>query len=95
MAESRAAWRNATDITPAHEQELAQRSSASMAYLSAVIPLAARFDSVFTDVETRRQLTLLKRATSLPAPLEPAQRDRLATLASQLESRYGRGALAE
>jgi peptidyl-dipeptidase A len=62
-----------------------------MAYLSAVIPLAARFDQVKTDAMTRRQLTLLKRATSLPAPLDQEQRDRLAMIASRLESMYGKG----
>ena len=61
VASSVADWANLTDLTPAHEAESAARSAELMAYVSAVIPLAARFDDVPTDPQTRRQLTLLKR----------------------------------
>lgn len=91
VASSEAAWRNSTDITPEHERALAERSAESMAYLGAVIPLAARFNDVETDPITRRQLTILKRATALPAPKDDAGRERLATLASKLEGMYAKG----
>ena len=91
VAQYEAAWLNATDITPAHEERLAQRSAEAMAYLSAVIPMAVLFDQVKTDARTRRQLTLLKRYTSLPAPLNPQRRERLAQLSARLEGMYGAG----
>ena len=90
-AQFEASWLNATHITPANEKRLSQRSAEAMGYLSQVIPLAARFDSVRTDEITRRQLNLLKRATSLPAPHHHKKRERLASLAAQLESMYGSG----
>lgn len=91
VAQSKAAWLNATDITEEHGRQLASRTSETMAYLSAVIPLAARFDEINTDPITRRQLTLLKRSTTLPAPSDDEKRTRLATIAAQLESMYGQG----
>jgi peptidyl-dipeptidase A len=86
-----AAWNHLTNLTPDNEKKEAQSTAQVMAYLSAVIPLAARFDTVKTDQLTRRQLTLLKRSTVLPAPLNTADRTRLATVASQLQSMYGKG----
>lgn len=91
VAQFEAAWLNATDITKEHESRLAARTSETMAYLSTVIPLAARFDEIKTDQHTRRQLTLLKRATSLPAPINPSRRERLAEIAAKLEGMYGAG----
>ena len=91
VASSLAAWRNATHITLEHEARSAARSAEAMAYVSAVIPLAAQFDGVLTDPQTRRQLNLLKRGTTLPAPRDKTGRVRLAQLASKLESMYGQG----
>ena len=91
VAQYEAAWLNATDITEAHEKRLTARSAEAMAYLSEVIPLATRFDRVKTDSVTRRQLTLLKRSTTLPAPQDEKKRRRLAAISAQLEGMYGRG----
>jgi len=91
VASSKAQWANLTDLTPAHEASAATRSAELMAYLSEVIPLASRFDDVKTDPITRRQLTLLKRGSSLPAPKDPQAQRRLAELSTALESMYGKG----
>jgi peptidyl-dipeptidase A len=91
IAQFEAAWLNATDLTKDHELRLSKRSAEAMGYLSAVISLAARFDHVKTDEITARQLTLLKRATSLPAPQDDQKRIRLASLSAKLEGMYGAG----
>lgn len=91
VASSKAQWDNLTDLTPEHEAVAAARSADMMAYLSAIIPLASRFDDVKTDESTRRQLTLLKRGSTLPAPKDPVAQKRLAELSTSLESMYGKG----
>lgn len=91
VASSQAQWEHLTDLTPEHEAAAAARSAELMAYLSVVIPLASRFDEVKTDELTRRQLTLLKRGSTLPAPQDPASQKRLAELSTSLESMYGKG----
>jgi len=91
VASSKAQWANLTDLTPEHEAEAAARAAETMSYLSAVIPLASRFDGVKTDALTRRQLTLLKRGSTLPAPKDAEAQKRLAELSTALESMYGKG----
>ncbi len=82
-------WHYMTDITPEHEAMSAKAAEAYMGYLSQVIPLSYRFDDVITDDYTRRQLTILKRSTTLPAPTDPTLRQELAQLATQMQGYYG------
>jgi peptidyl-dipeptidase A len=62
-----------------------------MAYLSKAVAASVRFDGVDGDHDTRRMLHLLKIATSLPAPNDPARRRELAEIAAKLEGIYGKG----
>jgi peptidyl-dipeptidase A len=85
------AWEQATNITPETEKAAAEAHEKVMAYLNEAIPAAAKFDGVQTDPDTRRQLDLLKRATTLPSPSDAAKRKELAELATQMQSMYGKG----
>jgi peptidyl-dipeptidase A len=85
------AWDQATNITPETEKAAAEAHEKVMAYLNKTIPEAAKFDGTEVDEDTRRQLDLLKRATSLPAPSDAAQRKELAALATEMQSMYGKG----
>ncbi|KIG17838.1 Peptidyl-dipeptidase A precursor [Enhygromyxa salina] len=88
-AESKAAWTNATDITDEHAAAVAAASEQSMAYIGQAIKDAREFDGVEADPDTLRQLHLLKVATTLPAPNDPAKRKELAETATKLDSMYG------
>ncbi|MCA9683274.1 MAG: M2 family metallopeptidase [Myxococcales bacterium] len=91
IAESQAAWNNATDITEAHQQEVAKASEAVMAYINQAIKDARKYDGVEADADTMRQLQLLKVATALPAPADEAKRKELAEIATKMDSMYGTG----
>ncbi len=89
------AWEKATNITPETEKAEAEAAEKLMAYLGEAIPKAASFDGVEVDFDTRRQLELLKRATVLPAPSDPAKRKELAGIAAEMESIYGKGKVCD
>ncbi|HUL59054.1 MAG TPA: M2 family metallopeptidase [Anaeromyxobacteraceae bacterium] len=84
-------WIKSTDITDDTERNAAALAEDVMAYLSAAIPASARFDGVDVDPATRRQLHLLRIASTLPAPADPAKRAELAATAAGLEGLYGKG----
>jgi peptidyl-dipeptidase A len=90
-AESKAAWTHATDITDAHAAAVAAASEQTMAYLGKAIKDARAFEGVEVDADTRRQLDLLARATTLPAPDDADKRKQLAETATKLDSMYGTG----
>jgi peptidyl-dipeptidase A len=85
------AWEQATNITPETTAAAASAQEQVMAFLGKAIPKAAEFDDAQTDPDTRRKLTLLKRATTLAAPADPAKRKELAMLAAEMQSMYGSG----
>ncbi len=89
--EELAAWNYATDITDAHEAALAEKSAATMAYLSDAIERAKRYDGLDLDEDTARQFQRLKLAAGLPAPNDPQKRARLADVAAKLAGMYGKG----
>jgi peptidyl-dipeptidase A len=91
VAEAEASWTNATDITPEHTAAVAAASEKSMAYIGTAIKDARKFEGVEADPETQRQLKLLRVATTLPPPNDPAKRKELAELATKLDSMYGTG----
>jgi len=91
VAESRAAWAHATNITDEHAAAVAVASEQSMAYLGQAIKEARKYEGVEVDADTRRQLQLLAVATSLPAPDDAAKRKQLADIATELDSMYGTG----
>lgn len=86
----RSSWVNKNFITYDTNALSTEAEEANMAYLAKVIPEAAKFDKVEgIPGEVRRQLELLKHATSLPAPKDAAKRAELAKLSVELESMYG------
>lgn len=89
--EELAAWNHATDINDTNEAVLSQKSAATMAYLSEIIPKASRFDDLELDDDTRRQIDLLKLAAGLPAPDDGSKRERLAEVSTKLAGMYGKG----
>ena len=91
-AGQRAAWRYETDLTDAHEAALVVEESATMAWMSAHAPLAHAYRQVDgLDPLERRQLDRLTRATSLPAPADPALQGQLAAVGAKLSGMYGKG----
>ncbi len=86
-----AEWIKNTYITDDTERNAAALNEDLMAYLSKVIPDAARFDRVSADADTKRMLHLLKVSTTLPAPRDPAKRRELAEIAAKLDGMYGKG----
>ncbi|MFO7567275.1 MAG: M2 family metallopeptidase [Enhygromyxa sp.] len=90
-AESKAAWTHATDITDEHAAAVAAASEQSMAYINQAIKDAREFEGVEADPDTLRQLTLLRVATTMPAPADAAKRKELAEIVTKLDSMYGTG----
>jgi peptidyl-dipeptidase A len=86
-----AEWIRNTYITDDTERNAAAMGEDLMAYLSKVVPEAARFDGVAAAPDVKRMLHRLKVESTLPAPRDPARRRELADLASRLEGLYGKG----
>jgi peptidyl-dipeptidase A len=84
-------WIKATYITDDTERNAAALNEDVMAYLSKAIRASVRFDGVDADANTKRMLWLLRIASALPAPSDPAKRAELAAIASRLEGIYGKG----
>src|SRR5512138_374215 len=84
-------WIKQTYITDDTERNSAAMSEDLMAYMSRIVPEAARFDGVQADPDTRRMLHLLKIGSTLPAPKDPVKRRELAEIAARLEGLYGKG----
>ncbi|MBA2321961.1 MAG: M2 family metallopeptidase [Deltaproteobacteria bacterium] len=89
---ARADWTYETDITDEHEAVAASKREATMAYLTEAIPQAASFrDVAGLSDDGKRQLHLLRIATTLPAPADAARRKELADIATKLNGMYGKG----
>ena len=88
---ARASWINENFITDDTDQLSADAEEATMAYLSRVIPEAARFDGLRLPDDVARKLKLLKLASILPAPRDPAERAELASVSVEMKSAYGKG----
>jgi peptidyl-dipeptidase A len=86
-----AAWENATDITDEHEQAESLTREKAMAYIAQAIKESRAFEDVRADPDTMRQLELLRRATTMPAPDDAAKRKELAETATKLQGMYGKG----
>lgn len=88
---AKAAWVRATYITE-DTQWLEAKAGAEQNELATGLAMqAARYNGVKLDPVNRRKLELLKRSLVLPAPIRPGAADRLATLASKLDSTYSTG----
>ncbi|GEJ58217.1 M2 family metallopeptidase [Anaeromyxobacter diazotrophicus] len=90
--QSTADWVRQTYITDDTERLSAWASEALMAFQSRAVPEASRLaQAKGLDAETARALYLVRTASTLPAPSDPAKRAELATLAARLDSAYGKG----
>lgn len=86
---ARAAWIAQTYINEDSKALSAAAEEESMEYLSKMIPLAAKLSPAGASPEVARQLSLLKLASSLPAPRDAGRRARLAALSVEMPSHYG------
>ncbi|MFL5433973.1 MAG: M2 family metallopeptidase [Myxococcales bacterium] len=91
IRESTADWVKVNFITDDTERMAAWAQEEVMAYLSQAIKESLRYEGVAADPETARALHLLRVATSLPAPADPAKRAELAAIAARLDGVYGKG----
>lgn len=87
----RAAWVKSTYITPDTEHLEAKERERVMEFLTRKVKEARRFEGLSLPKETARSLYLLKFSAGLPAPSDAKKRARLAEIATQLESIYGKG----
>ncbi|BAV63747.1 M2 family metallopeptidase [Sphingobium cloacae] len=92
LIQSRADWINATYIN--------DDSDALAAYFGAIntrmtvdyaLEAAQFIDTPGLSAETKRRLTMLRTALTLPAPTTPGAADELNALSTRLQSEYGRG----
>jgi len=86
---ARAEWVKANFITIDTEAIAAE---ASENYITASVELAkqaARFDHLALDPSVRRELEILKRAISMPAPSDRALTQELTQIAARMDSNYG------
>ncbi len=86
-----AGWEHATNITDENEKKAAAADEEVMAYIGEAIKQARKYDGVEVDELSRRQLELLKIATTLPAPNDAAKRKELAEISTELDSMYATG----
>ncbi|HET8542488.1 MAG TPA: M2 family metallopeptidase [Anaeromyxobacter sp.] len=86
-----AEWIKQTYITDDTERISAAMTEDLMAYMSRIVPEAARFDGVSADPDTKRMLHLLKLTSTIPAPRDPAKRRELAEIVAKLDGMYGKG----
>jgi peptidyl-dipeptidase A len=87
----RAAWVQANFITEDTQILAAKRAEVLLGEAVRLATEATRFDDVQLPADLRRQMELLKRSLTLPAPSDPAKTAELARLAASLEAMYGSG----
>lgn len=85
----KAAWVQATYITPDTQRLAAKSYERFLAWNSEQAIAARQFDALQLDADTRRQLRLLKLSNGVPT--QPEQLSELTTLGSRLEAAYGSG----
>jgi peptidyl-dipeptidase A len=87
----RAQWVQENFITYDTEILAAQRGEVATAAGVDFAKQAARFDGVDLPADLRRQIELLKRGLTLPAPSDPAKNAEVSRIAASLASQYGAG----
>ena len=87
----RADWMRSTNIT--HDTELlASRAEvALMELMTRATDEARRFAGLPLEGELARKMDLLRLSQVIPAPADPAHRERLAALQTEMHGAYGRG----
>ncbi len=86
---AKAFWVQSTYITPDTGFLAAKANEKLLAFTSRAIAESTRFIGQDLDPDTARQLDLLRRGTTMPAPNDPAARAELAKLATEMEAMYG------
>lgn len=90
--EAKVAWVNSTYLTEDTDWLAARAGAESVQQSVRLAKEAARFDAVQgLSYDTRRKLDTLKQMIVLPAPSAAGAAEELATLATGLQSAYGRG----
>lgn len=88
---SRAGWVQSNFITYDTEILAAKRNEVLLTAAVEYANEAAKFNDVKLPDDLRRQMELLKRGLTLPAPSDPAKTAELTQLAASLEGMYGSG----
>ena len=89
---SQVAWINATYITPDTDAVAAREGAEGTQKQVYYAGEAARYAEVpGLDPEVERKLTMLRTSLVLPAPATPAAAEELNTIATDLQSQYGKG----
>jgi peptidyl-dipeptidase A len=88
---SSAYWLQSTYINDDSQRVASYLNERQLAWTSAVVKEAAKFNDVEVDDKTRRALRILKVGQTLPAPDDPDKRAELAKISSSLEAMYGAG----
>ncbi len=86
-----AGWTQATYITADTEYLNAKANERYLAWLSARIAEAKRYDGQSLSPTTARAIGLLKLGVPAPAPNDPAKREELTQLGANLEGMFGSG----
>ncbi|MSP26780.1 MAG: hypothetical protein EXR75_16885, partial [Myxococcales bacterium] len=87
----RANWVSSNFITSDTQEIAAEADEELMAFMARSVKGAARFDGVSLAPGLRRKLTLLKNASTLPAPADATKTTELAKLSGTLKEAYGTG----
>ncbi|ANB17548.1 M2 family metallopeptidase [Dokdonella koreensis] len=86
-----AQWLAVTYINEDSQLLAAKSNERSLTQLNAFVEEARRYDGQALSADTARSIALLKLATAMPAPKDPAKLAELARIASKLEGAYGAG----
>lgn len=86
-----AGWTQSTNITVDTQYLNARATERALEFFNRKSAEARAYDGQELDASTRRSLTLLKLGVSAPSPSDPAKRQELATLGTELEAMYGEG----
>ena len=86
-----AAWLSQTYINEDTARIAASASERSLKQLNQFIEEAKAFEGQDMSAESRRAIALLKLATSMPAPRDPARLKELTEISTRLEQTYGAG----
>ena len=89
---NRAGWINATYITDDTDAMAAEVSARQTELAVKYAGEAAKYlDVQGLSPDTRRKLDLIRNGITLPAPSRPGAADELSTIATKLQSEYGKG----
>lgn len=86
-----AQWMSSTHITPDTEMLSAKANERYLAKLKEWIEQSRRFEGTPMSPQTARSIQLLKLATALPPPKDPARLAELTQIVTRMEGMYGSG----